>query len=135
MLSTATGEVVRDVGQIRVESEWSVDALFVDDSTLLVTDAVPNGSPSDGIANDGAFLVDLASGRVTRLDPGVAGARTSNATPDGSRSTYAVILAQEVWVRVGTVNRRLATSFDLASDTALTEFLTIDEGRLLVQCP
>ena len=135
VLSTATGAVVRDLGPVRSETEWIVYASFVDDSTVLVTDAVPNGSPSDGIVDDGAFVADVASGRITRLDPGVPGARTSEATPDGARSTYSVIRAQESWIRIGGVNRRLATSFDLRGDADLSTLVSIDDQRVWLHCP
>ncbi len=135
VLSTSTGDVVRDLGQVRSETEWIVYASFVDDATVLVTDAVPNGSPADGVADDGAFVADVDSGRITRLDPGVAGARTSDATPDGVRSIYSVIRTQEAWIRIDGVNRRLATSFDLSGDADLSTLVSIDDQRVWLHCP
>lgn len=135
VLSTSTGAVVRDLGPVRSETEWTVYASFVDDSTVLITDAVPDGSPADGIADDGAFLVDVGTGATVRLDPGVAGTRTEAATPDGRRSTYAVISAQESWIRIDGVNRRLATSFDLHGDADLSALVSIDDGRVWLHCP
>ena len=135
VLSTSTGAVVRELGPVRSETEWTVYASFVDDSTVLITDAVPDGSAADGIADDGAFLVDVDTGATVRLDPGVAGARTERATPDGRRSTYSVIRAQESWIRIDGVNRRLATSFDLSGDADLSALVSIDDGRVWLHCP
>lgn len=134
VLSTATGEVVRDVGPVRSELEWGVDALFVDDETLLVTSAVPHGAPADAIDDDGAFLVDIASGRVTRLDPGVAGARTWSATPDGTRSVFTVIGEHDLWVRIDGVNHYVSELSDFAHDRALRTFFTEDGQRLWQRC-
>ena len=134
VVSTATGGVVRDLGQVRAESEWSVSASFVDDSTVLIDDAVPNGSPADGIATDGAFVVDLSSGAVTRVDPGVAGTSTRSATADGSRSVYSIILEQSTWLRVAGTNQQVATSFEAVATPDHSVVVTVVDGVARLRC-
>lgn len=134
VLDTATGAVALDVGRVVNENSSYVSTRFVDDTTLLVNDAVPYGAPPDGISTDGAFLIDIPTGNVTRIDPGVEKASTSQATPDGKRSVFAIINRIETWVRLDGQNQLLIETFSGTANNDITVVVTADNGRAALHC-
>lgn len=134
VLDTATGSVAADVGRVENENRTYVSTRFVDNTTLLVNDAVPFGAPHDGIATDGAFLVDITTGTVTRIDPGVENASTWHATPDGSRSVFAIVNRIETWVRIDGQNRLLVETFSGTANSDITVVATTGDGRAALHC-
>lgn len=108
LVSNLTGEVIRSLGTVRSDSAHNLDVRFVDETTLLFADAEPVGAPSDGVAGDSAFLQDVITGAVTRIDPGVAGAHTTAATADGSRQLYYTGNYGQLWLRAGDTHRQVA---------------------------
>jgi hypothetical protein len=134
VLDTATGSVALDLGKVSIENRFSVGIRFVDDRTLLVNDAVPFGATPDGIDDDGAFLVDVPSGTITRIDPGVANASTSQATADGRRSVFAIISAMQTWVRIDGRNDLLVDRFSGTASHDVSIVVTADGGRATMHC-
>jgi Tol biopolymer transport system component len=106
----------------------------VDRRTLLVDDAEPAGSSADVIADDGAFLVDLVDGTLTRLDPGVAGASTSSASPDGSRSVFALVPGSQTWLRVDGTNQAVSEGYGALASLDHRVLVTDGDGRVTLRC-
>ncbi len=135
VLDTVTGSVVRDLGSVHSESAGYLDVRFLDDDTLLFDDAVPASAPTDAVADDGAFLVDVPSGAVTRLDPGIPGAHTSHSTTDGRRSVTSTWSPARSWLRSDGVNTPLGDLwFGWTTDRDLTVLVRADDGRVVVRC-
>lgn len=134
VLDTATGLVAADVGRVVNENRTYVSTRFVDNTTLLVNNAVPFGAPPDGISTDGAFLVDITTGTITRIDPGVENASMWQATPDGSRSVFAIVNRIETWVRIDGQNQLLVETFSGTANNDITVVVTTDNGRAALHC-
>ena len=130
VVDLATGEVVRDQ-RVSNESSSYVAMRFVAPRTVLVTDAVPFGSPDDGVADDGAFLLDIATGAVTRLDPGVPRSSTYAASPDGRRSLLWALSPLRTEIRVDGTVRELVRTNSGDANADLSVVVTADDSLLL----
>jgi len=132
-----TAAVVATVGPLRTESTFYIDSVhFLDATHLLVDAAVPATSTPDGIADDGAFVADLATGATTRVDPGLAGATTLAATIDGSRSLHRVAGVGTV-LRVGTAPPVVVAPVVYAltpTDRSLRTVAWATEGEAHLRC-
>lgn len=132
VVDTVTGAVARDV-RVSAESSSYVGLRFVDPRTVLVADAVPLGAPPDGVADDGAFLLDVPTGAVTRVDPGVPRSSTYAASPDGRRSLFWALSPLRTAIRIdGTVHELAGTSSGVGN--ADLSVVVTDDGSMRLHC-
>ncbi|MDQ2678896.1 MAG: hypothetical protein M3Y51_09150 [Actinomycetota bacterium] len=135
VVSTSTGSVLHDLGRIRGENAYTPIGEFVGDDAVLFASAVPAAAPDDGIADDGAFVVQLSSGALARLDPGVAGAMTWSSSPDGTRSLFSVIRGDgRMWARTDGVNRSLADTYMVTASRDHSVAVVADGTRATLHC-
>ncbi len=119
--------------EVRGEDRYSLRLSFVDDSTLLVDGAAPEGAAADGVDDDSAFVFDIATGAVTRLDPGVAGAHTTAASSDGARSLHWRGVLQ-YWVDHDGQRTQLEGARSPLGNTDLSVVVTINDGEAFLNC-
>ena len=131
-MDVATGAVVREQ-RVSAESSSYVGLRFVGPRTVLVSDAVPFGAPPDAVADDGAFLLDTATGSITRLDPGVPRSSTSAASPDGRRSMYWALSPLRTEIRIDGTAQQLADTTSVVGNRDLSVVVTSD-GSMLLHC-
>ncbi len=133
VVSVATGQVVRDIGRFRGESTpMGVGLEFLDADTILIGSVEPFDAPWDGIPDDGAVIVKISTGVITRLDPGVPGAIHLSASSDGRRSSFMVINTSGRWLSVDGTTRPIDQAMQIAPDHSYG--VTIDDGRAVLNC-
>ena len=133
VVDVATGAVVREQ-RVSNENSSYVGLRFVAPGTVLVTDAVPFGSPPDAVADDGAFLLDVSTGAVTRLDPGVPRSSTYAASPDGRRSMYWALSPLRTELRIDGTAQQLADTTSATANADLSVVVSDGGGSLLLRC-
>jgi hypothetical protein len=133
IVDVATGAVVREL-RVSNESSSYVRLQFVAPGTVLVTDAVPFGSPPDAVADDGAFLLDVSTGAITRLDPGVPRSSTYAASPDGRRTMYWALSPLRTEIRIDGVAQQLADINSGVANADLSVVVSGGGGSLLLRC-
>jgi hypothetical protein len=133
VVDVATGAVVREQRVSNLGSYY-VGLRFVAPGTVLVTDAVPFGSPPDAVADDGAFLLDVSTGAITRLDPGVPRSSTYAASPDGRRTMYWALSPLRTEIRIDGVAQQLADINSGVANADLSVVVSGGGGSLLLRC-
>lgn len=136
IVDVATGAVVHDLSIDPDPVGFGVEVRFTGDDTVLVSNGAPAGSPPDGVVNDSAFVLSLASDEVRRVDPGVADTWTTWASADGGRSVFVDWRnGGELWLRrEGHPHRRLPGAWHALANGSVDTVVTTVAGEAFVTC-